>query len=1069
MGDQSGFASLRAKRRSYVDSARENGFEEGLRRLLADLYPDNAHFVYELMQNAEDAGATTIEFELADDALHVRHDGERPFSLEDVESITSIGQSTKTDEHTKIGKFGVGFKAVFAYTDRPEIVSGDYAFAIEDLFVPVELDQSASDRWTRFTFPFNRSDKPAATAAAEVDHALRDLSAQALLFLTHIRQINYELPDGSLGLLTRTDLDELTVQLEESQGDSFVTTAWLRLTGPARSVNSASHTVSVAFQLKEREGTSGPAPTHGPKDRTHSAFQVVPVADAHVAIYFPAVKEVSGLKFHIHAPFASTVARDSVRDTDENAALIGDIASLILRTLPEIRDRGALDDGLLAALPNANDAVAPMYEQIRSAVLEAFNDTALAPVRGGRGFAPAHTLVASPAEFRKRLREEDLEPLVHMCEKEAEGPLHWIRDLGGRAGQFLDSLETVTFGWAEIDRALQRAASLSCVGPSQFESWVKALTDEDLLNLYRLLGLGASGGHLKRAHLLARLTIIRSERRGVREHHRGTDVYLPGGRSDTSKSRVMRTLAYFDDETGADVDALRAFYRAAGVRRWDRDAGVQTRLKKYATPRNAPDLTTASGRDEHLMDMQAFIEWAGSSSARVRDTFKDVPFIAAQDPNGEFFWIRPDCAFLDGPLFTETGLASLYVWEAEEEVDEEQDGEETSWFWLDEPERYAPAPAIYLNIYGLEEFFNHVGVLRTVEISEADVRRNKMFQRVWEQGTRRSAHTIERDWEIEDLASIVHGSDPVLMRTLWESVVDAPAQYARAVFRANGSAPQHLIASRLVQQLNDRPWIVDRDGERRRPQEITLDDLPRGWKVPDARSLARQLEFGADAKRRAIEEAAQPEYAEKLGITMHGVNILRQLGQLGMTADDLEELVRESARRQSFPEDESDDPERRAGIASEYASNAPEHRTETRPRSVVAGQGDRRAETRAYLREHYTDSDGQMYCQGCHQPMPFKVKGEWYFESIVFVAKRRYAHLQNYLALCPLCAALYRHTLATSPDDLMARIRESTVSSGQGRVELTVTINGGDVRLWFTGKHFIDVRAVMAAAPDARE
>jgi hypothetical protein len=38
-------------------AARDNGFEEGLRRLLADLYPDNAHFIYEFLQNAEDAGA----------------------------------------------------------------------------------------------------------------------------------------------------------------------------------------------------------------------------------------------------------------------------------------------------------------------------------------------------------------------------------------------------------------------------------------------------------------------------------------------------------------------------------------------------------------------------------------------------------------------------------------------------------------------------------------------------------------------------------------------------------------------------------------------------------------------------------------------------------------------------------------------------------------------------------------------------------------------------------------------------------------------------------------------------
>jgi hypothetical protein len=48
-----------------------------------------------------------------------------------------------------------------------------------------------------------------------------------------------------------------------------------------------------------------------------------------VSIYFPAAKETSNLRFHIHAPFASTVARDSVRETPENDQLLADIGDLI--------------------------------------------------------------------------------------------------------------------------------------------------------------------------------------------------------------------------------------------------------------------------------------------------------------------------------------------------------------------------------------------------------------------------------------------------------------------------------------------------------------------------------------------------------------------------------------------------------------------------------------------------------------------------------------------------------------------------------------------------------------------
>lgn len=108
-------AELRLKRLKWVESTQENGFNEGLSRLLTDLYPDNAHFIYELLQNAEDPQATKVKFHLTDSLLKYEHNGQRLFSIKDVESITSIGNSSKRNDTTSIGKFGVGFKAVFAH------------------------------------------------------------------------------------------------------------------------------------------------------------------------------------------------------------------------------------------------------------------------------------------------------------------------------------------------------------------------------------------------------------------------------------------------------------------------------------------------------------------------------------------------------------------------------------------------------------------------------------------------------------------------------------------------------------------------------------------------------------------------------------------------------------------------------------------------------------------------------------------------------------------------------------------------------------------------------------------
>lgn len=242
------FEALSARRRKYIDAARDNGFEEGLRRLLSDLYPDNAHFIYELLQNAEDAGAHEVAFYLQTDGLRVEHDGSRLFDLADIDSITGIGKSTKADDVTTIGKFGVGFKAVFAYTQTPAIHSGEHSFVIHDLFVPAPLVSAGRKGWTTFWFPFDRADKPADQAAREVDTALREISRTTLLFLNNIATISCVLADGDARLLERRELDEHVVEIEsmhEEGGPSY----WYRIVGGV-ALEGESYPAAAAFALQ---------------------------------------------------------------------------------------------------------------------------------------------------------------------------------------------------------------------------------------------------------------------------------------------------------------------------------------------------------------------------------------------------------------------------------------------------------------------------------------------------------------------------------------------------------------------------------------------------------------------------------------------------------------------------------------------------------------------------------------------------------------------------------------------------------------------------------------------------
>ena len=91
-------------------------YGEGTRHLafLGQLYPERTHFIFELLQNAEDARATRVSFKLYQERLELWHDG-RPFNEKDVRGVCGIAESTKSEDLNKIGKFGIGFKSVYAW------------------------------------------------------------------------------------------------------------------------------------------------------------------------------------------------------------------------------------------------------------------------------------------------------------------------------------------------------------------------------------------------------------------------------------------------------------------------------------------------------------------------------------------------------------------------------------------------------------------------------------------------------------------------------------------------------------------------------------------------------------------------------------------------------------------------------------------------------------------------------------------------------------------------------------------------------------------------------------------
>jgi hypothetical protein len=110
---------------------------------------------------------------------------------------------------------------------------------------------------------------------------------------------------------------------------------------------------------------------------------------------------------------------------------------------------------------------------------------------------------------------------------------------------------------------------------------------------------------------------------------------------------------------------------------------------------------------------------------------------------------------------------------------------------------------------------------------------------------------------------------------------------------------------------------------------------------------------------------------------------------------------------------------------------------------------------RTYLEDHYTNPLGEMVCQGCHDKMPFnRPDGSPYFEAVECLDTLEKEQAENHLALCPTCAAKWRHANPVNDADLRVKLADAASP------EIIVELAEVPTRLRFTQVHLDDMRIV---------
>ena len=396
------FQDLIRKRERWLASTQENEFDFDV--LLSGIYHNPSHFIFEILQNAEDVAASFVQFTLYPDKLEIIHDG-RDFTPQDVEAIAGIGNTTKSEDLTAIGEFGVGFKSVFAITKSPAIHSGPYHFEITNFVVPSLLPDEESNTGTRFIFPFNHKERSPEHTSNLIAEKLEKLESQTLLFLKNIKEIIWETPSSHGHYLKSSksmhgcDLDAKRVEVVAQANGSDTYQEFLVFSRSLK-FEKPNLKIEIAYQLSAQE-----------RDKSH---KVIPFEDSRLVVFFPTEKPTY-LKFLVHGPYKTTPNRENIPPEDpQNRYITEEIANLVADSLLQIRKLGLLDVDFLQILPIDSNLNAPIYSSIFESVKNRLsNGENLLPTEGGEYTSASNALLARVKDLTDLFSNDDIEFLFH--------------------------------------------------------------------------------------------------------------------------------------------------------------------------------------------------------------------------------------------------------------------------------------------------------------------------------------------------------------------------------------------------------------------------------------------------------------------------------------------------------------------------------------------------------------------------------------------------------------------------------------------------------------------------------
>ena len=763
-------------------------------RLAAGLYDDRTHFIFELLQNAEDAlgrrgewlGSRKVAFSLNQTRLTLSHFG-KPFDEADVRSVCDIAESTKS-ETSSIGRFGLGFKSVYTVTDLPEIHSGDEDFAIENYVFPkrtARLARAADE--TQIILPLKSDDT---SIAQDITTGFRHLGPGALLFLRHINEISWSVEGGASGFYLRgiPDVLEPNVQritvIGNEDGRLEVDQNWLVF---HRDVFSAERQkvgrVEIAFSLVAVKDAPG-------------CWAVQPLAKSPLVVFFPTVVE-SHLGFLVQGPYLTTPSRDNILPGEPwNQHLVKETSSLLVEAMRWMRDKAMLDISALHCLPldgekfSIDSRFAPMFDAVR----KAFQEEELLPTFDGGYISAHHAKLARTQELRELLSSEQVAALF------GSDIAAWL------SGDITQDKAP------EIRQYLMRELDIDEITPTKLvpsltKSFLEAQPDEWVLRLYEFL----SGQEKALRRHLDTVPLIRLDD--------GTHVLArENGKAKAFLPSAIATSFPTMRSAVCSTPEVRLFLSSLGITEPDPvDDVIWNLLPRYQQEE------AGVGDESYAADIEriraAFSTDSTAQKEKLRSALRDTRFVMAVDSgDGKAYVAKPGDIYIATDRLQQlfAGVPDILI------VDNEYDclrGEDIR--------------DLLVSCGASRYLIPEATPSRLGHSEKAQIRREAGLERAsWE--SQPEDFTLRGLTQLLEFLSTLKPEEAAArVKVLWEALADLEGRGTSAFYGSYKWGYSHetktaRFDATFIRTLNQVAWVPNADGELVPPGHVVFDTL--GWK-----------------------------------------------------------------------------------------------------------------------------------------------------------------------------------------------------------------------------------------------